>query len=136
MLRAIRAGPVDLYGDSYGSYAAQAFAVRYPHRLRSLVLDSTYPVPGTDPAFADLALRSREAMRLACGRWPDCPVSDPVSQLRALVQSVRADPIVGNAPDGDGTRQHVVVDDRTLATTIQVIYGNLGVLRDLPAAIA
>jgi pimeloyl-ACP methyl ester carboxylesterase len=136
VLRAIRAGPVDLYGDSYGSYAAQAFAVRYPHRLRSLVLDSTYPVPGTDPAFADLALRSREAMRLACSRWPNCPVSDPVSQLRGLVQSVRADPIVGNAPDGDGTRQHVVVDERTLATTIQVIYGNLGVLRDLPAAIA
>ena len=136
VLRAIRAGPVDLYGDSYGSYAAQAFSVRYPHRLRSLVLDSTYPVPGTDPAFADLALRSREAMRLACSRWPDCPVSDPVSQLRGLVQSVRADPIVGNAPDGDGTRQHVVVDERTLATTIQVIYGNLGVLRDLPAAIA
>src|SRR6476646_8839684 len=110
VLRAIRAGPVDLYGDSYGSYAA--------------------------PAFADLALRSREAMRLACSRWPNCPVSDPVSQLRALVQSVRADPIVGNAPDGDGSRQHVVVDERTLATTIQVIYGNLGVLRDLPAAIA
>ena len=49
---------------------------------------------------------------------------------------MRADPIVGNAPDGDGTRQHVVVDESTLATTIQVIYGNLGVLRDLPAAIA
>ena len=92
VLRAIRAGPVDLYGDSYGSYAAQAFAVRYPHRVRSLVLDSTYPVPGTDPAFADLALRSREAMRLACSRWPGCPVSHPVSQLRSLVRSVRVGP--------------------------------------------
>ena len=85
VLRAIRAGPVDLYGDSYGSYAAQAFAVRYPHQLRSLVLDSTYPLPGSDPAFADLALRSREAMRLACSRWPDCPVSDPVAQRLDVV---------------------------------------------------
>jgi len=39
VLGALRIGRVDLYGDSYGSYAAQAFALRYPHKLRSLVLD-------------------------------------------------------------------------------------------------
>ena len=40
VLRALGIGRVDLYGDSYGSYAAQAFALRYPGKLRSLVLDS------------------------------------------------------------------------------------------------
>ena len=49
VLNAIHAGKVDLYGDSYGSYAAQAFAIRYPHRLRSLVLDGTYQLPGHRP---------------------------------------------------------------------------------------
>jgi len=42
VLRALNVGRVDLYGDSYGSYAAQAFALRYPGKLRSLVLDGTY----------------------------------------------------------------------------------------------
>ena len=51
VLDALRIRQVDVYGDSYGSYAAQAFAARHPDRLRSLVLDGTYPVPGTDPAF-------------------------------------------------------------------------------------
>ena len=55
VLDALRIAQVDLYGDSYGSYVAQAFAVRHRDRLRSLVLDATYPLPGTDPAFGDLA---------------------------------------------------------------------------------
>jgi pimeloyl-ACP methyl ester carboxylesterase len=55
VLDALGIPTVDLYGDSYGSYFGQAFAVNHPGRLRSLVLDGTYPLPGTDPAFGDLA---------------------------------------------------------------------------------
>ena len=33
---------VNLYGDSYGSYAAQVFAVHHPGFVRDLVLDATY----------------------------------------------------------------------------------------------
>jgi pimeloyl-ACP methyl ester carboxylesterase len=135
LLRALHAGPVDLYGDSYGSYAAQAFALRYPVRLRSLTLDSTYPLPGTDPAFLDLAARSRRAIRLACERWPQCPTSQPMALLRSMVRQVRGHPISGTAPNGDGTPTHTVVDEKGLAQTVQAIYGNLAPLRDLPAAI-
>src|SRR5436190_1131543 len=80
VLRALHVGRVDLYGDSYGSYAAEAFALRYPHRLRSLVLDGTYQLPGTDPAWTDLAASTRSSLRLACGRRPGCPAgrADPV----------------------------------------------------------
>ena len=63
VLNAIGAGKVDLYGDSYGSYAAQAFAIRYPHRLRSLVLDGTYQLPGSDPALADIAGSTQQLAR-------------------------------------------------------------------------
>ena len=61
--RRARIATIDLYGDSYGSYVGQAFAVRHGDRLRSLVLDAAYPLPGTDPAFGDLA----EATGGACG---------------------------------------------------------------------
>ena len=35
VLAALQTGPVDLYGDSYGSYFGQTFAARYPRLLRS-----------------------------------------------------------------------------------------------------
>lgn len=39
-------GPVDLLGNSAGGMAALAFAVRHPHRVRSLTLDGTPAVHG------------------------------------------------------------------------------------------
>ena len=49
VLDALGIAVVDFYGDSYGSYFGQAFAVNHPQRLRSLVLDGTYPLPGHRP---------------------------------------------------------------------------------------
>lgn len=135
VLSALGAGKVDLYGDSYGSYAAQAFALRYPGRLRSLVLDSTYPLPGSDPAWAELAAATRRALRLSCRRVASCPTTAPVAELARLVRRVRRDPIVGRAPNGDGVMTRVVVDEDALVQTLQDGYAYLGVYRDLPAAI-
>ena len=100
VLNALGIGKVDLYGDSYGSYAAQAFAIRYPDRLRSLVLDGTYPLPGTDPAFADLAEATRAALRLACERRPGCPAAgDPVALVaRLFAQRARSTRSAGSRP--------------------------------------
>ena len=51
VLRALRLGRVDLYGDSYGTWFAQSFMARHPGQLHSVALDSAYPVvvltPGT-----------------------------------------------------------------------------------------
>jgi pimeloyl-ACP methyl ester carboxylesterase len=136
VLGALHVGRVDLYGDSYGSYAAEAFALRYPHRLRSLVLDGTYQVPGTDPAWADLAASTRSSLRLACGRRPGCPAgrTDPVRVVARLVARVRRDPIVGTAPDGDGTPTRVRVDEDALVQVLMSGYYDQAVWRDILAA--
>jgi len=63
---------VDLYGDSYGTFFSQTFAVRHPERLRTLILDSAYFVAGTDPWYSDTNRALREAFRLACQRSPTC----------------------------------------------------------------
>ena len=42
---------VDYYGDSYGTYVGQVFAARYGSRLRSIILDSAYPVRAPDIWF-------------------------------------------------------------------------------------
>ena len=98
VLDALRIRQVDVYGDSYGSYAAQVFAARHPDRLRSLVLDGTYPVPGTDPAFGDLAEATQRALRLVCARRPSCAArgEDPVAVVGRLVARLRAQPLTGS----------------------------------------
>jgi len=136
VLVALHAGKVDLYGDSYGSYAAQAFALRYPWRLRSLVLDSTYQVTGSDPFFRDLLARSRIALRLACARRPPCMAhGDPVAALARLLHRVRRHPIAGWTHNADGQRVFQWVNEDALVQTVGSGYLYLGVYRDLPAAI-
>src|SRR5450755_1117980 len=52
VLDALAINDVDFYGDSYGTFVGQVFAGLYPHRLRSIILDSAYPVRPPDPWFA------------------------------------------------------------------------------------
>ncbi|HEY3764576.1 MAG TPA: alpha/beta fold hydrolase [Gaiellales bacterium] len=135
VLNALGVGRVDLYGDSYGSYAAQAFAIRYPHRLRSLVLDGTYQLPGSDPALADIAQSTRRSLRLACERRPGCPAGGhPIALIARLLRRVRAHPIAGVAPDADGTRIHVQANPDTVAQLLQSGFYYQGVWRDIFAA--
>ena len=50
VLDALQISEVDYYGDSYGTYVGQVFAARYPNRLRSIILDSAYPVRAAWPS--------------------------------------------------------------------------------------
>lgn len=63
---------VDLYGDSYGTFFSQSFAVRHPERVRSLVLDGAYFVAGTDPFYIDTNRAMRDAFRYTCERSLSC----------------------------------------------------------------
>jgi pimeloyl-ACP methyl ester carboxylesterase len=135
VLRALHAGKVDLYGDSYGTYAAQAYALRYPGRLRSLVLDAAYPLPGTDPAWADLVEAIRIGLDLSCSRSVTCPTVNPVKLVTRFADRVREEPIVGTARDGDGTRTDVRLDEDALVQLVSAGYWYPALWRDLPAAI-
>ena len=68
VLDSIGVTQIDLYGDSYGSFFSQAFAVRYPALLRTLVLDATYPISDLDPLYRTSATRLRENLALFCAR--------------------------------------------------------------------
>lgn len=134
--RALGVGLVDLYGDSYGSYAAQAFAVRFPERLRSLTLDGTYPLPGTDPFFADLAAAVRRGFALTCARAPRCPGGpDPVQTIGTVATHLRAHPRRVRGPDGDGNPVTLRLDERALAAVIGSGYYHYAVWRETLAAV-
>jgi pimeloyl-ACP methyl ester carboxylesterase len=136
VLDALGIGTVDLYGDSYGSYLGQAFAVNHPDRLRSLVLDGTYPLPGTDPAFGDLAEATWRALRVVCERRPSCAArgEDPLAILQRIAGRVRARPVSGTGTNGEGKRIRVRLDIPALATLVQSGYGNPPMYRDVTAA--
>jgi pimeloyl-ACP methyl ester carboxylesterase len=125
---------IDLYGDSYGSYAAQAFAVRHGDRLRSLVLDGAYPLPGTDPAFGDLAEATWRGLTLVCERHPGCK-EDARAALARLVARVRRSPVRGQGRDADGKLIPVTVSATSLTSLVQSAYGSLSIYRDLPGAL-
>ena len=75
VLEAIHVSKVDLYGDSYGSYAAQVFAVHYPRFVRDLVLDGTYDAR-FDPLEPEAVAALRRAWDTMCASFPGCSRDD------------------------------------------------------------
>jgi pimeloyl-ACP methyl ester carboxylesterase len=137
VIRALRAGPVDLYGDSYGSWFAQSFASRYPHLLRSVVLDSTYSLTHLSPWYASSAATARSAFRLVCARDLACSEQaggDPWQRLTRLVVRLRARPLLGWTHDPQGGRVHEAVSVRTMVDLTSDAGFDPLIYRDLDAA--
>ena len=67
---ALGLGPITLYGDSYGTLLAQAYSVRYPGSLRSMVLSSAYPAD--DAFWRTIYTWAMRALKLSCARNSAC----------------------------------------------------------------
>ncbi|MBM3667161.1 MAG: alpha/beta hydrolase, partial [Actinobacteria bacterium] len=86
--RALGIGRISLYGDSYGTFLAQSYAFRHGEGLRSLVLDSAYPLSGESPWYPSGPRTGMRSLRLACARAPAC-AGDARSRLRRAVAKLR-----------------------------------------------
>lgn len=64
VLDALKIDEVDFYGDSYGTFVGQTFAAWHPERLRSLILDSAYPVRPPDIWFPTDWTTARDGLDL------------------------------------------------------------------------
>jgi len=114
-------GRIDLYGDSYGSFNAQTFAVRHPERVRSLVLDGAYPIANLDPWYRDAPRALRRALTLVCARSQAC-ATDPAGapdELAALASSLTATPVAGVDVDA-------LITAALSADAIPTVYRELG----------
>src|ERR1700742_2264739 len=81
--RALGGGEIFFYGDSYGTFFGQAYAVRHPGTLRGLILDSPYP--GDDPYYRTLLPAGLDGLRIAWRYSPNC-ARDPVARLTRVVR--------------------------------------------------
>jgi pimeloyl-ACP methyl ester carboxylesterase len=98
LLRRLQAGKVDLYGDSYGTFFSQVFTARYPGMLRSVTLDSAYPVSQKDPWYPSTIKTARRAFRIACRRSAACHAAAPGSSWARIIRLaafLHAHPVTG-----------------------------------------
>jgi pimeloyl-ACP methyl ester carboxylesterase len=136
VMDALQVGQVDYYGDSYGTYVGQVFAVRHPDRLRSIVLDSAYPVRAPDVWFPTDWTTSRDGLDLVCNRSPSCqPLQGTASgRLSRLLNQLRMQPITGTAPDANGTLTPTTLDVSMLFLLVTNLGDSPITYRDLDSA--
>jgi pimeloyl-ACP methyl ester carboxylesterase len=137
ILDALGVRQIDLYGDSYGTYFEQVFAVRHPAILRSIVLDGAYPLDGRDYAwYPTYAPAMRAKFNIACQRSKACADlgGTSIEHMGPLIERLRTAPFAVHAADGDGPERTFTVNASQLAT---VMFGSapaLASVRELDAA--
>ncbi len=136
VLAALQTGPVDYYGDSYATFFGQVFAVRHPDLLRTLVLDSAYPVLGEHAYFATEIENGPVALEKVCQRSAPCRELGPSVTARydALLDALRAQPVSGMAPGANGDMRQVTADAGALFDITYTVGDNLIAYRDIDAA--
>jgi pimeloyl-ACP methyl ester carboxylesterase len=138
VLKALRLGKVDLYGDSYGTWFVQSFIARHPDQLHSVTLDSAYPVVGLDPWYASSGPVAKNALDAVCARDLACAASASGSasdRLGQLLNKLRAAPITGTSRDSDGTRGRVRVTVRNIVDLVQDAASDPVIYRELDPSV-
>jgi pimeloyl-ACP methyl ester carboxylesterase len=137
ILNALNIERIDLYGDSYGTYFEQVYALRHPNTLRSIVLDGAYPLNGPDyPWYPSYAPAMRDKFNIACRRFEPCArlPGSSIDHILPVLEELRARPFHAHAADGDGKQREFTADASQLAI---VMYGSapaVATVRDLDAA--
>lgn len=125
-----------LYGTSYGTKLALAYAEEHPSHVEALVLDSVVPPQGPEPLHLDTFAAVPGVLRRLCA-FHGCAhiTSNPVADLRRLVAHMRGRAIRGHVYDGRGKRHTLHVGSGDLLDIL--VAGDLDpILRaEYPAAI-
>jgi pimeloyl-ACP methyl ester carboxylesterase len=137
ILTRLRAGRIDLYGDSYGTYFEQVFALRHPAMLRSIVLDGAYPLDGPDYAwYPSYAPAMRERFNLSCRRSAACEAipGSSIRHIQAALDRLRTNPFAARAADSDARERAFTANASQLAIVMFASAPALATAREVDAA--
>ncbi|MDP9189965.1 MAG: alpha/beta hydrolase [Actinomycetota bacterium] len=114
---------INVYGQSYGTVHAQAYALRHGSHLRSLILDGAFSPLAYDTdtqAGVDIAAASARSVALICRRSPSCARDNPrpARALARLAARLRARPFRGVGRDALGDRKRVRMNEAGLARIV------------------
>jgi pimeloyl-ACP methyl ester carboxylesterase len=96
---------VALFGTSYGTKVALAYALSHPGSVERLALDSVVAADGPDPFYRDTLAAVPRVLRALCGTRCRSFTRDPVADLEELVGRMRAAPLHGSRVDASGRRR-------------------------------
>jgi pimeloyl-ACP methyl ester carboxylesterase len=127
---------ITIYGVSYGTKVAVAYALKYPQHVESLVLDSVVEPEGQNPLDLDTFAALPRVLREICRRECRGITADLPGDVQRLAAQTRTSPLRGRWVDARGRR-------KTVSLTARDLYGRLrsgdldaGVRTEYPAAIA
>jgi pimeloyl-ACP methyl ester carboxylesterase len=127
---------IALYGVSYGTKLAMAYALAHPTHVERLILDSVLPPEGPDPYSANV-LRDLPATLNAFCADGSCKAatSDFAGDVAAVANRLAAKPVQGKVLAGNGKTVSKRVDGLSLLSTLLDGDLNPGLAAELPAVV-
>lgn len=127
---------IALYGVSYGTKLAMAYALAHPDHVERLLLDSVLPPELPDPFSANV-LQAMPATLAAFCSDGGCRAAtgDFVGDVTALANRLAANPLRAAVPEAAGTTKQVRVDGLELLSMVIDADLNPGLAAELPAVV-
>jgi len=122
-----------LWGESYGSYLFQEYAIRHPQHVRSAVLSGAYPI-GFDPWGLDRLRAARRAIHLVCERTHACAGDAVLRDISVVAARLRNRPDTFSMAAGS-QRLNIRLDEAALAGLVYTS-GDAKLFSVLPGAVA
>jgi pimeloyl-ACP methyl ester carboxylesterase len=125
-----------LYGTSYGTKVALAYAERYPQYVEALVLDSVVPTSGPEPFSVATFQAVPGVLNELCSNDGCAGItSSPTLDLARLVSQLRKHALSGSVYDGAGHRHTIHMGEASLLGILQAGDLNPALRALLPAAV-
>src|SRR5580765_1904974 len=136
--RSLGVDRIALFGLSYGTKQALAYARAHPKHVDRLLLDSAVPLDGPEPLGLDTLRGISDALRSIC-REGGCAGRDPAADFARLANRLAAHPLQARVPvyrtGWAPTLRRVRIDGRALLGLAITSDLNTGIAVALPAAV-
>ena len=127
---------VALFGTSYGTKLALAYALAYPTHVERLLLDSVVPLALPDPLSANVLRMIPTALSDFCA-GATCTAATPnfSGDVVALANELAARPLAGSVAGPNGSKRAETLDGADLLSLVVAADLNPGLAAELPAAV-
>ncbi len=127
---------IALFGVSYGTKLALAYALAHPDHVDRMVLDSVLPPEQPDPYSADVLRRLPAALDAFCSDGSCREATQTFgADVVAVANRLAARPVAGNVLQADGTTRSERVDGTTFLATVLDADLDPGLAAELPAVV-
>jgi pimeloyl-ACP methyl ester carboxylesterase len=132
---ALGLGQVGLWGVSYGTKLAMAYALAYPQNVSRLLLDSVLPPEQPDPYEASVLQTMAATLKTLCSTG-GCNGAAFSANVVALANKLAAAPLSGKVLKSNGKQATERVDGIELLSVVLDSDLNPGLAAELPAVVS